>query len=220
MFSALLLVKAAISRSGGFSRLITARTPELSADPRDFALRGSIELKGVKFKRNIVRGRTNEIDVATVFARFLKDAGLNIRSQKSVEFNGAKYLTFSNSDGTVIFDCQFDPRIHEAWTPDAKIGFAGDCNFWFAVDAPKFISRTLRAAIARSTINVANERGTVNPRLEYNNRQRFGGVGVAPVKDPETLRQEQEQANEPMSEDSLRLFERIAKGQNFRMRIN
>lgn len=219
MHSALLLVKAAISRSGGFSRLIMARTPEPEQGPRDFALRGSIELKGVKFKRNIVRGRTNEIDVATVFSRFLKDAGLNIRSQKSVDFSGTKYLTFSNNDGTVIFDCQFDPRVHEPWTPDAKIGYAGDCNFWYAVDAPKFISRTLRAAIARSTINVANERGTVNPRFEYNNRQRFGGVGVAPVKDPEAAKPEQ-QSDEPMSEESLKLFERIAKGQNFRMRIN
>lgn len=217
MRSALLLVQAAISRSGGFSRLITARTPE-TAGPRDFSLRASIELKGVKFKRSMLRGRpTREIDVASVFARFLKEAGLNPRSQKSVEFNGTRYLTFSNNDGTVIFDCQFDPRIHEAWTPDFKIGFAGDCNFWIAVDAPKFIGRTLRAAIARNTINVANERGTVNPRLAYNERARRAQVDI-PVKDAEP--EADSQAGEPISDESLKLFERIAKGQNFRMRIN
>jgi hypothetical protein len=224
MYSALLLVKAAISRSGGFSRLIASDVVE--PDKRDFMLKDSLEFTGVKFKRSIARGRpTGEIDISAVFDRFLREAGLSPRTMHYVDYNGQRYLTFSNSDGTVMFDCEFDPRVHGAWTPDAKVGFAGNCNFWIATDAPKYVTRTLRSALARFTVNVANARGTTNPNAKYQWRTRTLGIDL-PVKDPNARKPEPEQElpksefTDPISEESMRLFEKIAKGQNLRVRIH
>jgi hypothetical protein len=218
MFSALQLVQASVVDDGGFSSFyVSADGEDKQASEKQFIFKTSLEYTGVKFRLNAGRGRApkGEIDVFTVFRNFLKDCGLIPSSRKNINYDGKVYLTWTNSDSTVVFDCEQDPRI-QVFGKDP--GWAGNCAFWISTEAPKRVTRGLRAAIAKSTVNVANERNVFNPRAVHGERSKFGAAGNPVV----TMEPQEPGLPAPVevSTEALALFEKIAKGYNFRTRIN
>jgi hypothetical protein len=214
---AIALVEASVLRDGGICRF----SNEVVAD-----VDGFLEFEDVQFRRTAPKGGTT-IDV---FSAFLKECGLLPKSKVLTSYHGHTYWRWYNSNASVSFDAQFDPVFNID-----KPGFAGRCVFYITDGAPAYVTRKLRAALAKSCITVTNERGNADPigrnKESFKNGPAHLHERVAKIRD--TIKLDSPNVDDSKNDDSsvdsvdlnlspksIEFYERLLRGDRHRVRIH
>lgn len=214
---AIALVEASVLRDGG----ICCSSQEVVAEDKYF-----LEYENVQFRCKAPKGGT----VIDIFSAFLKECSLLPKSKTRTQYHGKEYWRWSNSNGSVFFDAEFNPTSNED-----KPGFAGRCIFYAQDDAPMHITRTLRGALAKACTNVSNNHGNKNP-IDRNKEAFKTGPSrmhehAAKIRDTiklDPLKIDNSNSDDSSIEDSklnlspvsIEFYERLLRGDHHRARIN
>lgn len=125
-----------------------------------------VVFRGPSFSKAVEKGRASRRpadDIYDVFAKFLASADL-LKAKRIWEYNGKEYVSWRNRETTVIVDMEHDPRVPVEGKPAYYAGTVQLCLF---KGRPAYYEKTFRAALAKATLNVKNNRGKFNPTEEY-----------------------------------------------------
>jgi len=208
--SALYIVREAVMNDACACTLVQAEV-KAPANILDFAK--------VQFRtKGALRGR-NSGDVSDVFSAFLKEVGLTPRTKHEIESTHGNRVVWSNHQGTVFFLAQYDPVLNN------RTGYAGECSFYLTSDAPPYASRTALAALSKACTNVANSRGTTDPRSVYTHRMKHGTDAIKKSAEPvykqieekEQTHEEPVEEEQQLSPEAQELWEAIQRGESGRL---